>query len=248
MVVATTQSEDSAESSQNAESQTDCFQFKEEGEQICMDINATDADFASDEEMETEHTQDSDSDEDEWASTIESGEIDSQNEDFASQSDIAEETNTKSAELQPKKRNLKQQNKRIGVEEKLDTMTDTLHVMKEFLIKSGMKGFETNVKDGMGSKKKKWNTEGGKEATFASVTTIYHNALEKIPPTEDGGIQVDEEITFKSNQTKRDSSSSKDMVNTSDEILDVDINEQFIVDCAMDAKKRSQLNNDCPGD
>ena len=58
-------------------------------------------------------------------------------------------------------------------------------------------------------------------------------------------IQVDEEIAFKKSSVNknRDSSSSDEKMDTSDEIADIeielnDMNEHFIADCKQEAKRR----------
>ena len=82
----------------------------------------------------------------------------------------------------------------------------------------------------------------------SSETTIYQCALQKevspddkldVPQDDQIEIDVDSEIAFRINQTEvnkiqRLSSSSDEQVDTSDEMLeiDVDINERFIADCA----------------
>ena len=82
-----------------------------------------------------------------------------------------------------------------------------------------------------------------------SETTIYHNAVEFMEvdneyhvdnETEKGnyGVTDDPEITFKVRQ--RDSTSTEDQVNTSDELMEIDINEQFIAECAAEARNSRQ--------
>ena len=90
----------------------------------------------------------------------------------------------------------------------------------------------------------------------SSETTIYQWALQKevspddkldIPQDDQMEFDVDSEIAFRINQTEvnkiqRLSSSSDEQVDTSDEMLeiDVDINEQFIADCAQEAAKKQK--------
>ena len=70
--------------------------------------------------------------------------------------------------------------------------------------------------------------------TTNSETTIYQIILEKDSNHYDTD---DPEITFKTTEANsqaklRDSTSSEDQIDTSDEMLEVDINERFIADCA----------------
>ena len=83
-----------------------------------------------------------------------------------------------------------------------------------------------------------------------SDTTIYHNALEKIPVKEQE-VVVDQEITFKvmplevvSTKQNRESSSSDKRIDTSDELMEIDeavnidFNEKFIADCVAEARRK----------
>ena len=155
-----------------------------------------------------------------------------------------------------KKRKPKQAKKRCSVEERLDTMSSTLMAMKDLLVQNGIvipsdrctPTTSSGKKKAVGSGKNTSNQSG-------SETTIYQNALDKI---ETRSEIVDSEITFKvkENQAlqpadcpvdnKRDSSSSEERIDTSDELMDVnlaiDLNEKFIADCAQEAensRKRS---------
>ena len=139
--------------------------------------------------------------------------------------------------------------KRDSVEQKIDTLSTTLSALQDFMMK--------NVIPRGKAKDKKKNAErmkvkpvGGKNVPCElsqtnSETTIYHNVLDKIPTEnqiqEFEEIQVDQEITFVNHKSKnRDSSSSEDRIDMSDELIEVDINEQFIVDCARDVENRQK--------
>ena len=77
-----------------------------------------------------------------------------------------------------------------------------------------------------------------------SELAIYHNALQKVNNTKSkqmGNIEVvDAEISFK-RRKQHDSSSSEEQINTSDELIEVDINEKFIADCAREAAVNERL-------
>ena len=78
-----------------------------------------------------------------------------------------------------------------------------------------------------------------------SEVTIYHNAVqrkanENVDCDNRGDDQEqDPEITFKI-KDKRDRSSSEDKIDTSDELMEININEQFILDCQRQAQKDEQ--------
>ena len=122
-----------------------------------------------------------------------------------------------------------------------------LEVMKQFMVQQGMK--EDNLVNGKQHQLKKRNLSGDKGIQVDhtnSDTTIYHNVLQRIE-NNDEEVQVDPEITFRKN--KRDSSSLEDKVDTSDEMIDMDleINQRFIADCVNEAsnqRKRPFLEED----
>ena len=63
--------------------------------------------------------------------------------------------------------------------------------------------------------------------------TVYHNVLQQI---EDTGNPV---ITFNTTPRHKGSSSSEDHIDTSDEMIkaEMEINEQFIVDCQKEVRQ-----------
>ena len=86
-------------------------------------------------------------------------------------------------------------------------------------------------------------------ATSNSETTIYHNVLRQANENE---VVVDPEITFRVEQNKnlRNSSSSEDHIDTSDEVLEVelDINDKFIADCQAEEHRRKSGTSQQQGD
>ena len=135
--------------------------------------------------------------------------------------------------------------RRMSVEEKLDTLADTLTVMKDLMTK---KGFFDEGPGTSGVNKVPWmpvrKRKAGKgdssihEVNSMLEMTIYHNILDK--QGEQGQEQFvmdldDPEIVFRQKEN-RESTSSEEQVNTSDEtIMEVDIHDQFIADCAAEA-------------
>ena len=129
-------------------------------------------------------------------------------------------------------------------------MSSTLLAMKEIMEKNGMlekhKQSKSNMDMGVAA-----NVGNGKDSNqlitsqLASETTIYRNVLQMDNIGSEEGIKDsvdDPEITFKtpvkdSHKAMQNNSSSEEQVDTSDEMLDleVDINEKFIADCAHEA-------------
>ena len=100
--------------------------------------------------------------------------------------------------------------------------------------------------------KPKRNQGGGDRGNMTCIptnsdTTIYNNALNQVG--EDESEDVDPEITFKQTEISgndnrlRESSSSEDRIDTSDELMDVDVDvhDKFIADCEMEANRKRSL-------
>ena len=140
----------------------------------------------------------------------------------------------------------------MSVEEKLDTLADTLMVMKDLMTKKGFfdEGPGTsgvNKVPQMPVRKRKAGKGDSSihEVNSMSEMTIYHNILDK--QGEQGQEQFvmdpdDAEIVFRQKEN-RESTSSEEQVNTSDEtIMEVDIHDQFIADCTAEAERRRSGN------
>ena len=70
-----------------------------------------------------------------------------------------------------------------------------------------------------------------------SQTTIYRNALEHLGEETE---EHDPEVTFNLSKQNRESTSSEEHIDTSDELIDMDtvMSERFIADCTKEAKGR----------
>ena len=105
--------------------------------------------------------------------------------------------------------------------------------MQDMLLKRGIFNEHKDKSQRKESKGKQHNSPEIVEDGNESETTIYHNILEKVD-------EVDPEITF--NRTKmRDSSSSEEhdvQIDTSDELIEPDVNKKFIADCAAEAERQ----------
>ena len=153
--------------------------------------------------------------------------------------------------------------KRNSVEQQLANMSSTLLAMQELMAKNGlaMPGQST---DNLNSQNSPHETEEhdknskGENTSGGSETTIYQNVLGKdadlCGERENGNIKVfqaDSEIAFKLNENSKrakelqHSSSSEDgQVDTSDDLIDMEINnvnvDNFIADCASEANRRKR--------
>ena len=140
-------------------------------------------------------------------------------------------------------------------------MSDTLRAEQELLLKRGLTGNDaagnSEQKDKSTKNKNRTSKSQGEKEIIStknstSETTICHNTLEKL---------VDPEIMFKvleehpvntcddDGRGKRDSSSSEDKIDTSDEMLEVEneplcqVNpDSFIAECEKEARMPSDKN------
>ena len=198
-------------------------------------------------EFESEGEQDmaessQESDEDEPVSSAEESQDEENNTDGeqeASQSEFEHSEATPSNTPQKRKAPVKKNRKR-SVEAQLESMSSTLEVMRDFFLHQMSSNKEVPVARREGNNRGKSSEQ---TIDSPSVMTIYNNALEKIAPDEE---MVDPEIVFKVNKVdkQRNSSSSEDRIDTSDELMDVEdppnemLNDRFIADCEREAKRR----------
>ena len=247
------------------------IQFEEEGNTVMMEINENSAnEFTSEDEAETEtqiRSSDSESDvsDREMASDQEEGEL---TEGPHNPSDTEEYSDSTTPQLTLKSaKRLRKEACRQSFEARLDMMSNTLLAVQELLVNSGIASGavgntpKTSHKDDQAKQKSgKERQDGGKQTvTSTSETTVYDNALEKIEVTQ---RVVDPEISFKitgkdkqcgKSEGKRDSSSSEERIDMSDEMMeiDLDLNDKFIADCQAEAennKKKAFARDDTEDD
>ena len=236
---------------------TEVVQFEEDGDAIQMEINdggAAAKEFASDIDTDEENSvsqnetfdnsEDSESDQE----TAENSDPDPE---FISELGEIVEDSGSEAEPEPVKKvkkstNPKHKRKRESVEDRLDNLSNTLIAMKELLTQKGLVGETTATAP---------SSQSGKNETVVSTsdTTIYNNALDKITD-QTALIAVDPEISFKvtekdeqgdvevppmQDDNKGDSYSSDNRVDTSDEMInmDIDLSTKFIADCEAEARR-----------
>ena len=217
-----------------------------------MEVRAA-AEFASEEELNDsnyeQNEQSDDSDKDyETDSDAESGEIDTTQSETETQTEEDEQQIDETDQevlASPCAKRKKKKSRRSSVEARLDTMSSTLLAMKELMVKNGLTGEleKINRKSNAGK------SDHISAIQSSSETTIYKNALEKqvnpLTTNEIAEEEVDSEITFRVNKADisklRESSSSEDPIDTSDEMMDIDVcnvNENFIADCKTDVNQR----------
>ena len=156
--------------------------------------------------------------------------------------------------------------RRNSVEERLDTMSSTLNALKDLVVKGGLTGTIGSMNNSGGHKMtnpSKMQMSGlGKLSVIptensVSDTTIYHNALNKINQrnvvvTETGDPDITFKVTEESLRTKGNISSDEDKIDTSDETIDVELNQinvnEFIADCASEARRRREELDMIPED
>ena len=144
---------------------------------------------------------------------------------------------------------------RVSMEQKIDSLSMSVQALQEMMLLQQQTSQAKGTKESVKPKKKKKEKSKSKDRdqgmpehlTSNSDMTIYQNMLQKITDKDVEGstIQVDEEIAFKKSSVNknRDSSSSDEKMDTSDEIADIeielnDMNEHFIADCKQEAKRR----------
>ena len=257
---------------------TDQIEFKEDGELIQMEINDGGAavdEFASEADPDTEVETES---EDDSEGELEAGEVttDEQSEPVhnytsSEESELENEQSPEETRVPQKRR--KQSNQKESdrnsksawcksVEERLDSLTDTLNVVKEFMMTQmkpadGHQAEATTTDKVERSSKDKGKTGQLQPDLYPSnsETTIYQNALIREENKQKDNIEFalsnqcrvedDPEISFKpqnenvNEENKNVGFSSDERIDTSDELMEVDINDRFIADCEKEARRRS---------
>ena len=198
---------------------TKTIQYEEDGNLISREINdggAVARKFLSDGEISSESNSDDEN-------------TDEEQDSLSSETEEEEVTDSEVTEAIHKRKDKSRKRKRM--EEKLDTLSSTVMAMQDMIKKSGiLDPKEPKTKENNGKKKGKLTPKKGREISdnpvdnLNSENTIYQNVLDK---SRHEDVMVDSEITFKLKESQIDnrwgSSSSDDCVDTSDELLEVDI-------------------------
>lgn len=244
--------------------------FEEDGEQIQMDISdggVATVEFAS-EDSNNYANSESDS---EVETDIEMMNCDgiegTENGEILSQSEQSKELTAVEIEKEHSKdkHNVKQrQSSQQSVQEQLASMNSALLAMQEMITSGGLtkgasmgaNGKDRGVKPGTSGTSKVSKQAGMDMVTESnSDMTIYQNMLEKESSkvlNETEIFQADSEIEFKLKDSSREvekiakprnsSSSEDDRVDTSDELIEFEMNNvnvnEFIADCESEAKRR----------
>ena len=234
--------------------QADKVEFEEEGEIIEMETNdggAAKRDFHSDEDEQDSDSDDEDESQDEGTMSHNEDQDNDYQDNEANTSAVSyyEESDN---EPTPKKKKTSRKSYRRSMDEKLNSLTDSVKIMQEMMLQQQLQQQqlqakqqnqkESNQVDTPKKNRNSWpETKGNVENEgYESDTTIYHNILKKVTPKNKEILRVDPEVSFRYSKAN-ESSSSDEQINTSDEVteMDVDINEQFISDCNNAARKRT---------
>ena len=224
--------------------------FEEDGEMISMEINdggAAANEFASGEDYEqSQGNTTAESEDSESGSKSETCEVEevSEQEETASEADKSRNSSQDNP-VTPKRR---KKMDRKSMEEKLDTLSDALFGLKEMFLQKTL-GDHSDMSDKKKKDKQTENSARDKSTDRTSNnsnsdTTVYQNALLRTDQ-ELNEVQVDNEISFKK-KANRDSSSSEDRMDTSDETLEFDaqhhneLNQRFISDYKEEAQCRKR--------
>ena len=234
----------------------DTVQFEEDENAIQMEVNAS-QDFDSDGDQSSDSENEGNGYDSSAASEVSETEGSQSELDHTNDHSLAGDEDYHVAT--PKKRgkaHRKRTEKRQSVKEKLDTLSNAVISLQSLMEKKGLfntpakkTAKENNRKRDVPSKNRmpqKGEVAGVNSSN--SETTIYQNAVEfmevdqVIGQEKDGFYEInDPEVMFKSKT--RASTSSEDHVNTSDEMMEIDINEQFIAECVAEASQVSRRDS-----
>ena len=229
-------------------------QFEEDGDLVQMEIDdggAAAAEFASEGEIEDSDSESEDGNGDDagLSENEASQDQDSQNEEQSASSEMDQNESRDDVDLTAinhKVKKAKRREQRRSMEEKIDKLSDTVLTMQQIIMKN---------KEEAGAGKAGTN---GINSSY-SDTTIYHNALARVSndQIQEYGEEAmtidstDPEITFRLNKSQnRQSSSSEEGINTSDELIekDTEINDRFIADCEQQVRKSAKRGEEVPSE
>ena len=199
--------------------------FSEEQDMVEFEVKNARDDFASDSESESESEgKVSDGDDEDTQTDKTDTQSDSESEGEINSSQEPEGDRRRPRSVVEKDTHSKD-NRRESVEDKLDSLSTTLSVMQDMMLKKGFFEIETNEKQ----KRRKKNSGRVSVSDFvmeasqpsASETTIYQNTVEPVDDTNE--LDVDPEISFKLKRLRESTSSEEqDQIDTSDELIEHD--------------------------
>ena len=234
---------------------TDKTQFNEDGEVMVMEINdegAAAQEFASESDNSEDSNSDSAKSSDDETGFVSDGEIidDKEDAEWMNEGEDSQASNYPSSQDDEpndrlcKDKKKKKKAKRKSMEDKIDTMSNTLLAWQQIMMKNGLLATESDKERADNRKRNKNETTAkrpnkGEEnlAVSNSDTIIYQNVLNKQTTSE---VIVDPEITIKrcghlvdaENAKNRQSSSSEEIIDTNDELMEVDVNDPFVAGAA----------------
>ena len=201
-------------------------QFQEDDNTVEMEVQADQDNYSEVPETDSESEKDSEDDNED-----EESEASELNESMQS-----EQPSTSRQEIIEKER-------QATVEAKIDTLSTAVMGLQSMMEKRGMFNppkTKSKKKKITSPRKKKTKCSGESIELTESTSddTIYHNAINLgiQEHDDDSNLEDNPEITFNESKRNRESTSSEDHVNTSDELMDIDVNDQFIADCAAEAR------------
>ena len=220
--------------------------FEEDGDEVSMEIEGQN--FSDDDDNPNQSEPSDTESEGEISEEEEEQNPDEQeqmNNEFEAESEDEETVRKK---LHKKAKKQERWQRRESMESKLDMVSTTLQQMQKFMAE---RGFDFNEEETNRQKAKPARKQGKsivKESDKESEVTIYKDMVKKVSNDSNETYQQidDPEISFKT-KPNRESSSSEDRINTSDEMMEIDINEQFIADCEKEARwqrNAQQINQD----
>ena len=216
-------------------------QFEESGDVVQMQISDTAAREFESEIGSEDNSSDSENE------GLEKGEIPESENEMSSQPESSGNTPQKGRKKKSKRQSIEE------MEGKIDSLSSAFFEMKDIMKRVAQKEEQPERKNTEQTRKRKIPGKDVAMTISNSDTTIYQNVLDKVNQPE--FMAVDSEIEFRShnqvaNAERRESSSSEDKIDTSDELMEVgvgvDFNERFIADCAREAanSKRTSLHED----
>ena len=165
-------------------------------------------------------------------------------EDEAASSAIEEESDASVNKGRSKRKKKKtKKSKRASMEDQIYRLSTSVLNLENMIKERGLLVSDDNDKRHCHRSSEKGKSTQQFSDGLESEATIYKNAVEFV---ENDDEMKDPEISF--NYKNRDSTSSEEKVNTSDEFMEVDVNERFIAECAREAaNSKSRLLRDEEG-
>ena len=183
---------------------------------VLMDVTQTQSEFLSDGEVESDDGDEYSSDEEEV---------------------MFDDCSNNATQGRSKSKGERKTSVRRSMEEKLDSLTNSVQAMQQLIMQKGYIDSGTGECDQTMSLVQ--NTNVHEKRANGPETTIYQNAIQ--PAMQLNGEQLPNELDSVNAANKRNSSSSEDdPIDTSDELIEADIAGKFIKECLITSDKRTR--------